>query len=113
MQRAVTKSSANYSNEKWDLVDATKKGTVKLESVPQAALPKEMKDLKPEERKAYVDQKSAEREKIQAEILKLNEERQKFVAAKQKEAGKGDTLDTAISKVVREQASAKAQITFK
>ncbi|MBX7209449.1 MAG: VWA domain-containing protein [Verrucomicrobiaceae bacterium] len=113
VQRAVTKSSANYSNEKWDLVDAAKKGTVKLEAVPAADLPKEMKELKPEERKAYVDQKSAEREKIQAEIRRLNEERQKFVAAKQKEAGKTDTLDTAISKVVREQASAKAQITFK
>lgn len=113
VQRALTKSSANYSNEKWDLVDAAKKGTVKLEAVPAAELPKEMKDLKPEARKAYVDQKSAEREKIQGEIRKLNEERQKFVAARQKEAGKSDTLDSVISKVVREQASAKAQITFK
>lgn len=113
VQRAVTKSSANYSNTSWDLVDACKKGTVKLESIPAKDLPAELKTLKPEELKAVIDKKAAEREKIQAEIRTLNEERQKFVAAKQKESGKADTLDTAISKVVREQAGAKAQITFK
>lgn len=113
VQRALTKSGSGYLNSTWDLVDATKKAGVKLESVKDADLPKEMKALKPEARQAYVDQKAAEREKIQSEIRKLNEERQKFVAAKQKESGKTDTLDTAIGKTIREQASAKAQITFK
>lgn len=113
VERAVTKASPNYDNTRWDLVDATKKGKVKLEAIPATELPAELKDLKPEERQAVVDKKAAERAKIQSDIKRLNEERQKFVAAKQKESGKTDTLDTAISKVVREQASAKAQITFK
>ncbi len=113
VQRAVSKASANYDNSKWDLVDATKKGAVKLESVPAAALPAPMQTMKPEERKAFVEQKSAERDKLQSDIKRLNEEREKFVAAKRKEAGQTETLDTAISKVVREQASEKAKITFK
>ena len=112
VQRAVTKSSRNYSNTHWDLVDATKQGAVKLESLPEKALPAPMQAMKPEERKAFVEQKSAERERIQAEIKRLNEEREKFVAAKRKEAGETETLDTAIAKVVREQAKAKAEITF-
>lgn len=113
VQRALTKSGAGYLNSNWDLVDATKKSGVKLESVKEADLPKELKALKPEDRQSYVDQKAAEREKIQGEIRKLNEERLRFIAAKQKESGKTDTLDTAIGKTIREQASAKAQITFK
>ncbi len=112
VQRALTKSSANYSNTSWDLVDATKNGTVKLESVKADDLPADLRDLKPVELKAVVEKKFAERERIQAEIRNLNAERQKFVGAKQKETGKTDTLDSAISQVVREQASAKAQITF-
>jgi hypothetical protein len=114
VQRAITKSSANYSNVGWDLVDACKKdGMTKLDSLSEADLPAELKNLKPEERKAFVAQKTAEREKIQNQIRQLNGEREKFVAAARKEAGKADTLDTAIGRVVREQAEAKAEITFK
>lgn len=113
VERALTKSGAGYFNTHWDLVDATKKGGVKLEEVKETDLPKPLKDLKPEDRQAYVDQKAAERVKIQADIHKLNEERLKFIATKQKEAGRTDTLDTAIGKTIREQASARAQITFK
>jgi hypothetical protein len=114
VQRAITKSSVNYSNVSWDLVDACKKeGMVKLDSLSEADMPAELKNLKPEERKALVEKKTAEREKIQSEIKKLNEGREKFVAAARKEAGKSDTLDSAIGAVVREQAAAKAEITFK
>jgi von Willebrand factor type A domain len=113
VQRALTKSGSSYLNSNWDLVDATKKGGVKLEAIPAEDLPAELKALKLEERQAVIDTKAKEREKIQAEIKRLNEERQTFVAAKQKESGKTDTLDSAISKVVREQARARAEITFK
>ncbi|MDZ4288964.1 MAG: VWA domain-containing protein [Prosthecobacter sp.] len=112
VQRAVTKASANYKNSSWDLVDANKKDNVKLESIKENDLPAELKKLKPEERQAYVDQKAAEREKIQTQIKRLNEERQKFVAEKAKESGKDETLDKAIVKAVREQAAKKA-IEFK
>ncbi|SKB08497.1 von Willebrand factor type A domain-containing protein [Prosthecobacter debontii] len=112
VQRALTKASSNYSNTGWDLVDANKKAGVKLDKIPEAELPIELKDLAPEKRQAYLDAKAAEREKIQTQINKLNEERQKYVAEKAKESGADDTLDKAMVKAVREQAAKKA-ITFK
>lgn len=111
VQRAITKASANYCNTTWDLVDACKRGNVKLEDVKEAELPEEMRKLPKAERQAFVDKKLAERTKIQDRIQTLNKERQKFVAAKQKEAGESKTLDVAISKTVREQA-AKKEIRF-
>ncbi len=112
VQRALTKTSSNYKNSTWDLVDACKKDGVKLESVREEELPKELKDLKPGARQAFVDQKAAERAKIQSDIKKLNEERQKFVAEKAKEKGEEATLDKVIVQAVREQAAKKA-IEFK
>ena len=111
VQRALTKTSSNYKNSTWDLVDACKKDGVKLETVREEDLPKELKDLKPEARQAYIDQKAAERQKIQTQIQELNKAREQFVAEKAKEAGKAETLDNAISTAVREQAAKKA-ITF-
>jgi len=112
VQRALTKANSSYSNGGWDLVDANKKSGIKLDKIPEADLPPEVKALAPEKRQAYLDEKAAEREKIQAQINKLNEERQKYVAEKAKESGANDTLDKAMVKAVREQAAKKA-ITFK
>jgi hypothetical protein len=112
VQRAITKTSSNYTNSTWDLVDAVKKDGVKLEAVREEELPKELKDLKPDARQAFVDQKAVERTKIQSEIRKLSEDRQKYVAEKAKQKGSGDTLDQVIVQAVREQAAKKA-IEFK
>lgn len=112
VQRALTKASSNYKNSSWDLVDANKKDGIKLDKIPEAELPPELKDLAPEKRQAYLDEKAAEREKIQAQIKKLNEDRQKYVAEKTNESSTDDTLDKAMVKAVREQA-AKKSITFK
>ena len=113
VQRAVSKSSANYCNVGWDLVDANKRGNLKLEEVKESDLPEEMRKLKPEERQAYVDKKLEERTKIQARIKTLDEERRKYVATKIKETGAADTLDSAMATAIREQASARAKISFR
>lgn len=112
VQRALTKASANYCNNEWDLVDACKRGNVKLEDIKEADLPEEIRKLDKAERKTYVDKKMAERTKIQTRIQELNKERQEYVAKKQKESGESKTLDVAISKTIREQA-AKKEIQFK
>lgn len=114
VQRAITKSSANYVNGSWDLVDANKKNGVKLETVKDEELPEEVRKMAPAARQAYVDEKAAERERLQKEIKKLNEERQRFLAeqAREKGAAAPATLDRAVSTAVREQAAKKA-ITFK
>ena len=110
-QRAITKSSANYYNTSWDLVDATKRGKMKLESVKDSELPEELRKLAPADRQAFIDQKQAERERLQKRIQELNKERQQFVAEKQKASGEAKTLDTAIATTLREQA-AKKEIRF-
>lgn len=109
VQRALTKSSGLYRNSLWDLVDATKDGYVKLEELKAEELPEAMRDLKPEERKAYVDEQAKKREEIQQQIQALNVEREKFVAEKRKaQVGeKGDTLDEAMINAVREQVKEK------
>ena len=109
VQRALSKSSAHYRNAEWDLVDALKEETVKLEDVKDAELPEEMKKMSVEERKAYVETKAKEREALQKEIGELNAARKTFVAAEMKKRANQDenTLENAIIEAVRTQAQAK------
>ena len=106
VQRTVTKSSSQYRNESWDLVDAEKEGNVKLEELKDDQLPEEMKNMSVEERKDYVEKKAKERENIQKKISKLNEERRKYISDKLAE-GNEYTLDAAMLKIIREQAESK------
>ena len=106
VERTVTKSGGQYKNDSWDLVDAKKEGSVKIEELEEDQLPEEMKDMTVEERKAYVEEKAVEREKIQKRINELSGERRKFIANKLAEGDKY-TLDAAMLKMIREQASEK------
>jgi len=106
VERTVTKGSGQYKNKSWDLVDADKEGAVKIEDLEEDALPEEMKDMKVEERKAYVDEKANEREKIQKKINELDNQRRNFIADKLAER-KDNTLDAAMLKMIREQAAEK------
>lgn len=105
VERAVAKSSALYRNSSWDLVDAAKDKTVKLEELKSEELPEAMQKLKPEERQQFVDAKANERADIQQKIQSLNSDREKFVAEKRKtqSGDKTDTLDEAMINAVREQ----------
>ena len=107
VQRSVTKSGGQYRNSTWDLVDAKKDGSVKIEELKDEELSEEMKKMNNEERKAYVDKMSKERENIQSKINKLNEERSKYVAQKMLENKNDNTLDAVMIKIIREQAKQK------
>lgn len=107
VQRTLTKVSANYCNTGWDLVDACKQKDFDITKVKEADLPEEMKKMTVEERKAYVTQKTAERDELQKKVMALNKEREAYVAAKRKESAKTDTLDTAMTKALRAQAEKK------
>lgn len=112
VQRAVTKTSRNYDSSNWDLVDAVKRKGIAPGSLKPEELPAEFEGLSEEQIKECVEEKAVERARIQAEIKKLNEAREKHVAEKVKEQGESDTLDAVIGKAVREQA-AKVRIEFK
>ncbi len=105
LQRSVAKSSRNYRNEAWDLVDAYKSDSFDFSGIEEKELPEEMQKMKPEERKVYIEAKAKERAKIQQQIQQLNEQRKQYVAQEMKKTtGKADTLGSAIIKAVREQA---------
>jgi hypothetical protein len=104
-QRSLSKANGTYRNATWDLVDAVKEKQVVLKDVKDEDLPEEMKKLDEKGREAYVQEKLAEREKIQAKILELNGERDKYIAAQRKESAGEKTLDKAMVDTVRSQAN--------
>jgi hypothetical protein len=111
--RALTKASRYYRNSAWDLVDAVKTNQVDLGKVKDEELPRNMQEMSPEERNAYVTTRAKERVEIQARIQKLNEQRNRFVAEKTQDGGlQADTLGSAIKQAVRAQAAGK-NYTFK
>ncbi len=109
VNQAVFKASANYRNEAWDLVDAVKSNSVKLDEVKESDLPEEMRKLSPAERKSYLEQRDKKRGEIQEKIRKLDDERKKFVAAKLKEQqnSEAETFDSAMIKALRKQAESR------
>ena len=104
--RSMAKSSGNYTNSTWDLGDRLREGGVDLEKIANADLPPAMRGLLPEQRRAYVEGKLAERAQIQARIQELGNERTKFVAAAQVKAGGSQSLDTAMLTALSTQARA-------
>jgi hypothetical protein len=110
VQRAVTKASANYSNTAWDLVDAAKEKKVDVAKLSADQLPPEMRELKPEERAAFVEKAAKERTAIQEKIVALNQEREAYVAEEMKKRAtqtSEKTLDQALVETTREQATAR------
>lgn len=107
--RGVAKSSSNYRNESWDLVDALKSNKTKLEEIEAEELPENMQKMTPKERKAYVEAKTKERAEIQKRIQELNVLRSNYITAEmtKRHGDAGDTLGKAIITAVREQAVKK------
>ncbi len=107
-ERAAAKASTNYKNSEWDLVDATKDGTVKLDKVSDDQLPTELRGKSAAEREAFVKEKAAERARLQKKIATLNEERKKYLSEKSKEGASDPTLDAAMTESIRTHGEAKA-----
>jgi hypothetical protein len=107
--RALAKSSTQYNNRLWDLVDACKEKDFDWTKLKEDQLPPEMKKMSLAERKAYVAKKAAERKSIQDQIKDLSAKRETFIQAEMKKKGQsGDkALDTAVRKTVVEQAQKK------
>jgi hypothetical protein len=107
VSRSVSKGNAFYCSDAWDLVDAIKNGRCKLEELKDEDFPPEMAKLDKGARKAKVEQAAKERHSIQTRILELNQKREQFLAAEHKKRAGAteDTLDRAVSKAIRDQAT--------
>jgi len=106
-ERSAAKAVVLYRNASWDLVDAAKEKDFKLEAVKDEQLPEAMRNLTPEQRKAYVEQKAKEREAIQTKIKELAAKRDAFL--KEESAKRGLTGDKAFDNAVRESLTKQAE----
>jgi hypothetical protein len=111
--RAVSKSSGLYRASDWDLVDALKDGTVKLEELKPAELPEPLRAMPDGERAKWVEEKRKERESIQKKIAELSQERDRYISAERAKMAKAGAagLDEAMNGAIRAQAEA-AGFTF-
>lgn len=111
LQRAVAKASSNYVNSNWDLVDAINRGGLALKEIDPNELPKDMQAMTPKQRKAHVEKMTKDRAAIQTQINKLNEARNQHIAQVRKAQPTQNTLGSAITLAIREQAQ-KNGLTF-
>lgn len=107
VERAVSKSSHAYSNSTWDLVDASKDDKSVVEKIKKEQLPKEMQGMTVEQRKKYVEQKSAERATIQKEIQDLSQKRKAYIAQQNAGQPTDKMLDATMIKAIKDQAKTK------
>ena len=92
----------------YDLLTNVKNGTVKLEKLSKDELPPELRDLKIEEQKAYLDKLDKRRQELSKECLELDKKRNDYVAAKQKEDAKNqvkDSFDNQVLNILQRQAN--------
>ena len=107
LERVVTKSSKQYKNKAWDLVDAETAGEVDVAAVNAEDLPEEMQKMSGEERKSYIDDKKKARKGLQEKINSLNKERRLYVETQRATLSETDTLDQAVIKALKGQAETK------
>lgn len=105
-ERVLSKSTANYRNKNWDLVDALEDESVDIKSLSAGELPEEMRQMSPAEREAYVREAAEKRREIKAQIRQLSEARRVYLAEHRRRHD-DLTLDDAIIAAVREQAAQK------
>jgi Mg-chelatase subunit ChlD len=93
-----------------DLLDALADGTVKLESVKKEDLPENLQKLDTPALKAEIEKRKKERADLQAQIARLNMEREDYLAKERKrlaETGKADSFDESVAQTIRDQAAKK------
>ena len=93
-----------------ELLDGLNSGKVKLESVEKDKLPADLQKLDSAELKTEIGKKQKERAAVQAQIQKLSQEREDYLAAERvrKAAdGKGDSFDEKVAASIRAQAARK------
>jgi len=107
-ERAACKVGAFYQCN-WCLVDVTREGKVKLAEVKKEDLPEALRGKSLAEIQAHLDEKYAERCKIQADIAGLQKERALFIEAELAKTQQKDdkAFDRAVRDAIRAQATRK------
>jgi Mg-chelatase subunit ChlD len=108
-ERAASKAGGLYRNESWDLVDASKDKNFELDKLKPTDLPADMRTLDTKQQREYLEQKSKDRQQLQAKIQDLSKRRDAYVDAKLKESGKktADGFDGQVLNTLKEQGQKK------
>ncbi len=106
VSRAVSKSSHNYSNSHWDLIDASKDENFDIEKVKTSTLPEVMQTMTKSEKLAYIKKMSDERTRINTQIKTLNAKRIAYISSNQSE-GNESSLDFVMLNAIKGQAIEK------
>jgi Mg-chelatase subunit ChlD len=105
--RAVNKvvNSTAYTG---DLLTSLENGSVKLDAVKDEDLPADLRKLDGETRKKEVEKRLAERRQLREEILKLQKQRDEFIAAeRKKQSGPQNGFDSAVADALKQQLTRK------
>lgn len=105
VSRTISKGSHLYTNSSWDLVDAEEEAGFSYDKLKKDELPQELKGKNNSEIKKYLETKRNEREAIQNEIKKLNEQRRKYISENSKNTDNG--LENAMVQAIKKQAEKK------
>jgi len=92
------------------LIDAIESKRVVLKDLKDDQLPADLRAMTPEQREKRVKELMAERAEIRAKIVELSRQRDEYIAAEKKKlaaAGKGDSFDVEVGKVVSEEIGRK------
>ncbi|MFA7007612.1 MAG: CsgG/HfaB family protein, partial [Elusimicrobiales bacterium] len=111
-ERAAFKAAAPAAMEdresSWDMITAVESGAIKRADIKQEQLPEELRRMNGTELNKFIDGKLAERKKVKAEILRLQDERRSYIAEQEKKLSGGPaTLDKAVLDAVHKQAVKK------
>ena len=106
---AVKGQSRLYQNESWDLVDAAAGSDKRaLKSLRKEGIADSLQSKSDEELSKFLEVKSKERSAVQAQILTVNAQREKFLIEERKKNAVNNnvpTLETAMEKIIKEQAA--------
>lgn len=112
-ERAASKAGGLYRNESWDLVDAVNNKNVELDKLKPSDLPEDLRTMDTKQQREYLEQKSKDRQQLQAKIQDLSKRRDAYVDGKLKESGKktDSAFDAQVLNTLKEQGQKKG-ITF-
>lgn len=106
--RANAKTTSQYNNSGWDLVDKARDDKkFDVTKIPAPQLPPEMQKMSAAQKKAWIVKKQAERAVLQKQIQALNLKRSQFLRVANAKKGRKDSLDAALLASVRESATKK------
>ena len=109
LERAQLKSTKNYRNDSWDVVDAVNNSGKFLDQVSDDKLPIELRGKTLAEKQKIVAANAAKRADLKAKIAKLEAERNTFLAAERakQNSATAPSLETELMKTTKQVAAKK------